>query len=66
MDASMPKRRLGQNGPLVPVIGLGTWQVFDLAPGDEAGERRLRQLERVDGGVRDGSDRTTSGWIGQP
>lgn len=32
----------------------------------QALERRLRQLERVDGGVRDGSDRTTSGWIGQP
>ena len=34
-------------------------------------ERRLRKLEKmavgeIDGGLLDGTNRTTSGWIGQP
>jgi aryl-alcohol dehydrogenase-like predicted oxidoreductase len=47
----METRRLGRTGIDVPVVGLGTWQTFDVGPGGEDAAREV--LERVwDGGTR--------------
>ena len=32
-DTDLPTRRMGAGGPRVPIVGLGTWRVFDLPPG---------------------------------
>ena len=46
----MEKRRFGDTGLEVPVVGLGTWQTFDVPAGAEEGPRRI--VERaLDGGV---------------
>jgi aryl-alcohol dehydrogenase-like predicted oxidoreductase len=40
-DHSMERRRLGQNGPEVPVVGLGSWLTFDV------GESQQGMVEAV-------------------
>jgi aryl-alcohol dehydrogenase-like predicted oxidoreductase len=47
----MEHRRFGRTELQVPVVGLGTWQTFDVGPGDEGGAREV--VEAVwEGGTR--------------
>jgi aryl-alcohol dehydrogenase-like predicted oxidoreductase len=50
-DAPMPRRPLGTTGIALPVVGLGTWQVFDL-PADRAGEAEAVVAAAFDAGTR--------------
>jgi aryl-alcohol dehydrogenase-like predicted oxidoreductase len=47
----MESRRLGARGPLVPVVGLGTWSVFDVDP-EDAGAAATVVDTMFDGGAR--------------
>lgn len=47
----METRTLGTNGPSTPIIGLGTWQVFDI-PDSRLDEARLVVDAMFDGGTR--------------
>jgi aryl-alcohol dehydrogenase-like predicted oxidoreductase len=38
---AVERRTFGTTGLLVPVVGLGTWNVFDVAPGDEPAARAV-------------------------
>lgn len=51
MSAGMERRTLGGTGLRVPVIGMGTWQTFDVS--DAAGEARSRQV--IDMALADGA-----------
>src|SRR5574340_1384366 len=56
--AGMLKRPIPRSGELLPAVGLGTWQTFDVGPGDAArAELRevLRQLPALGGSVVDSS-----------
>jgi len=47
----MERRRFGRTGWEVPVVGLGTWQTFDLGPGQQSRAREV--IEAVwEGGTR--------------
>ena len=47
----MERRRFGRTGLEVPVVGLGTWQTFDVGPGGEEAAREV--VETVwEGGTR--------------
>jgi aryl-alcohol dehydrogenase-like predicted oxidoreductase len=47
----MEHRRLGRTGLEVPVVGLGTWQTFDVGPRDESTARKV--IDAVwEGGTR--------------
>jgi aryl-alcohol dehydrogenase-like predicted oxidoreductase len=47
----MERRRFGRTGWEVPVVGLGTWQTFDVGPGGESAAREV--VDAVwDGGTR--------------
>jgi aryl-alcohol dehydrogenase-like predicted oxidoreductase len=37
----MEVRPLGREGPLIPIVGLGTWRVFDLPPGADGAARAV-------------------------
>jgi len=47
----MERRELGATGLVVPVIGLGTWSVFDVGPADEAAAQEVVDVA-FDGGTR--------------
>ncbi|HEY3165535.1 MAG TPA: aldo/keto reductase [Candidatus Limnocylindrales bacterium] len=47
----MERRRLGADGPALPVVGLGTWRVFDLRPSEQAVADRV-VASAFEGGVR--------------
>ena len=47
----MQTRRFGHRGPALPVIGLGTWQVFDVGP-EQTGRARDVICAAFEGGVR--------------
>jgi aryl-alcohol dehydrogenase-like predicted oxidoreductase len=56
--AGMLKRAIPRSGELLPAVGLGTWQTFDVGPGDPAlAELKdvLRQLVALGGSVVDSS-----------
>lgn len=57
-SAGMLKRPIPRSGELLPAVGLGTWQTFDVGPGDAArAELRevLRRLPALGGSVVDSS-----------
>jgi diketogulonate reductase-like aldo/keto reductase len=47
----MERRRFGASGPEVPVIGLGTWKVFDVGSSDEPGVQAVVETA-FDAGIR--------------
>jgi aryl-alcohol dehydrogenase-like predicted oxidoreductase len=47
----MERRRFGRTGLEVPVVGLGTWQTFDVGSGGEGGARQV-VAAAWDGGTR--------------
>ncbi|MDX6553630.1 MAG: hypothetical protein QOH74_2118, partial [Gaiellales bacterium] len=46
----METRTLGPDGPDVPVVGLGTWQVFDVGPSEVPGAREVVRMVLEEGG----------------
>jgi len=56
MAASLLKRSIPRTGDLLPVVGLGTWQTFDVSPSAQAPLREvLREFARLGGSVIDSS-----------
>ena len=51
-DAAVERRKLGVDGPTIPVVGMGTWRTFDVHGAEAEAARRRIVDTAMDAGIR--------------